>query len=72
MRGARESNLYDNISGKDMRRNLYDDIKKRQRKVACEREKEELERCLVNAKIACDAEEDGRRSGRLASLAQVC
>jgi len=51
-----------------LKRRLQDDKKENNRPAAREREREELERRLENAKSACDAE-DGRRSGRLAGIA---
>lgn len=52
-----------------LKRKLLDDKNVNNRALAREREKEGLERRLENAKSACDAE-DGRRSGRLAGMAQ--
>lgn len=52
-----------------LKRRLQDDKGPNTRAIAREREKEDLERRLENAKNACDAE-DGRRSGRLAGMAQ--
>jgi hypothetical protein len=74
IRGTRERDLYETLveGPVAIRRNLFDDIKERNAIVSRKREQEELERRLENAKIACAAEaESGRRSGRLASLAQV-
>lgn len=51
-----------------LKRRLQDEKHDNTRVAAREREKEDLERRLVNAKSACDAE-DGRRSGRLAGIA---
>lgn len=52
-----------------VKRRLLDEKKENTRVVAREREKEELQRRLENAKSACDAK-DGKRSGRLAGIAQ--
>lgn len=52
-----------------LKRNLLDEKKENTRAQARVREMEALERRLENAKSACDAE-DGRRSGRLAGMAQ--
>lgn len=52
-----------------LKRRLQGEKKENTRAVAREREMEELERRRENAKSACDAE-DGRRSGRLAGMAQ--
>lgn len=52
-----------------LKRRLLDEKKENTRVMAREREKEQLERRLENAKSACDAE-DGRRSGRLVGIAQ--
>jgi len=69
-RGQREDELFKMCSSLTvLKRRLQDERKENTRAVAREREKEELERRLQNAKNACDAE-DGRRSGRLASMAQ--
>lgn len=77
-RGKRESNLYDELMGpagghSSLRRGLYDDLKEKSDKAARARQREELDRRLANARIACLAEEEGsgRRSGRLQSSAQV-
>lgn len=51
-----------------LKRRLQDERSDNTRAAAREREKEDLERRLMNAKNACDAE-DGRRSGRLATMA---
>lgn len=51
-----------------LKRRLQDEKNDNTRAAAREREKEDLERRLINAKNACDAE-DGRRSGRLAGIA---
>ena len=79
IRGKRESNLYDEMVGPagghySLKRGLYDDLKEKSEKAARVREREELDRRLANARIACQAEEEegGRRSGRLQSRAQVC
>jgi hypothetical protein len=77
-RGKRENNLYDELVGPagghySLKRGLYDDLKEKSEKAARLREREELDRRLANARIACQAEEEegGRRSGRLQSRAQV-
>lgn len=77
-RGKRESNLKDELLGpaggySSLSRGLYDDLKEKREKAARLRQREELDRRLANARIACQAEEDesGRRSGRLQSRAQV-
>jgi hypothetical protein len=68
-RGQREDETLKICSSLTMlKRRLQDDKKENNRAAAREREKEELERRLENAKSACDAE-DGRRSGRLAGIA---
>jgi hypothetical protein len=68
-RGQREDETLKICSNLTMlKRRLQDDKKENNRAAAREREKEELERRLENAKSACDAE-DGRRSGRLAGIA---
>ena len=68
-RGQREDETLKICSSLTMlKRRLQDDKKDNNRAAAREREKEELERRLENAKSACDAE-DGRRSGRLAGIA---
>ncbi|KAL7541018.1 hypothetical protein ACHAXR_010562 [Thalassiosira sp. AJA248-18] len=69
-RGQRENETMQICSNLiTLKRRLQDDKKENTRAVAREREKEEIERRLENAKNACDAE-DGRRSGRLAGMAQ--
>ena len=78
IRGTRENDLYEALLGPvgghySLRRGLFDDLKIESDKTARVREREDLERRLANARIACQAEEDGgRRSGRLQSRAQVC
>lgn len=78
IRGIREYDLYEALLGPvgghySLKRGLYDDKKEESDKAARVREREDLERRLANARIACQAEEDGgRRSGRLQSRAQVC
>jgi hypothetical protein len=78
IRGTRESDLYDALLGPvggycSLKRGLFDDLKEESDKAARLREREDLERRLANARIACQAEEEGgRRSGRLQSRAQVC
>lgn len=68
-RGQREDELLKSLSGLSIRRRLLDEKKENTRASAREREKEELERRLQNARTACDAD-DGRRSGRLAGMAR--
>jgi len=77
-RGKRENNLYDELVGPagghySLKRGLYDDLKEQSEKAARLRQREDLDRRLENARIACQAEEEegGRRSGRLQSKAQV-
>lgn len=77
-RGKRESNLHDELVGPtgghySLKRGLYDDLKEKNDHAARMRHREDLNRRLENAKIACLEEEDdgGRRSGRLQSKAQV-
>ena len=73
-RGIRESKLLDAITSiGGLKRNLFDDCKRRNMLIARKKEEEEYARKLENARIACDTEEaGGRRSGRLASCAHVC
>jgi len=75
IRGIREESLFEELSSSGLssvRRFLFDDIKEKASLLAQKRDFEELQRKLKNAKIACAAEEEGgRRSGRLASLAQI-
>jgi len=52
-----------------LKRRLQDEKKENTRAMARERDMEELERRLGNARSACDAD-DGRRSGRLAGMAR--
>lgn len=73
-RGKREFALIDELTGQltggpSLRRFLFDDIKERAMAAAQIRDKEDLKRKLENAKLKCD-EEEGRRSGRLASRAE--
>jgi len=69
-RGQREDEVLKICSNLTvLKRRLQDEKKEKTGAVAREREKEELERRLENARSACDAE-DGRRSGRLAGMAQ--
>jgi len=74
LRGKRENSLYEELMGpqgaqQSLRRFLYDDIKERSNALSQMKEKEDLKRRLENAKLKCD-EEEGRRSGRLASRAE--
>jgi len=69
-RGQREDELLRVCSNLTiLKRRLQDEKKENTRALAREREEEELERRLENARSACDAE-DGRRSGRLAGMAR--
>ncbi len=68
-RGQRENETFAICSNLTiLKRRLQDEKNDNTRAAVREREKEDLERRLINAKSACDAE-DGRRSGRLASIA---
>ena len=68
-RGQREDEVLKICSNLTvLKRRLQDEKKEKTGAVAREREKEELERRLENARSACDAE-DGRRSGRLTGMA---
>ena len=70
-RGRREADLLDICSNLTiLKRKLQDDKSSNTRAAARDREREALERRSANAKAACDAE-DGRRSGRLAGMAQI-
>ena len=65
-RGTRENELFEACSTLTvLKRRLLDDKGENTRASAREREKEELERRLHNARAACSGDE-GRRSGRLA------
>lgn len=69
-RGVRERELlYELRELTIVKRRLHDGKKDNTRVHAREREMEELQRRLENAKSACDAQ-DGRRSGRLAGNAE--
>mmetsp|Transcript_21852 Transcript_21852/g.30686 ORF Transcript_21852/g.30686 Transcript_21852/m.30686 type:complete len:1406 (+) Transcript_21852:73-4290(+) len=74
VRGIRESDLYDELyEGYGMmtlKRSLYDDNKRRNLLYARQKEEEEFQRRLANAKLACEDEASGRRSGRLAVAAK--
>ncbi len=71
-RGIRENELLEKLTGDhstNIRKLLVDTTKKKDIFAAREREEEELERRLTNAMIA--NAEQGRRSGRLAGVAEV-
>jgi len=66
IRGKREDDLYDDLTGTAIRRHLYDDLAKEAAIRSKKRELDNLEKKLLNVQMKCDAEQ-GRRSGRLAS-----
>ncbi|CAB9501476.1 expressed unknown protein [Seminavis robusta] len=73
-RGRREKALQEELTGapgtqQSLRRFLFDDVKEKAAASAQKKEKEDLLRKMENAKHKC-AEEEGRRSGRLASRAE--
>lgn len=71
-RGIRESALYEamvGVGGSGLKRYLSDSDKKNALILARKREEEEFERRMNNALIA--SADQGRRSGRLASVAKV-
>ena len=71
-RGVRENALYEGLSSVGARKNLFDDVKELNDRKAAQRRLQDAERRLENARLAVKAEdESGRRSGRLASLAQL-
>jgi len=74
VRGKREHDLYEELVGpqgaqQSLRRYLYDDVKEEAKAHAQLKEKEALKHKLEAARIRCN-EEQGRRSGRLASHAE--
>mmetsp|Transcript_6232 Transcript_6232/g.8811 ORF Transcript_6232/g.8811 Transcript_6232/m.8811 type:complete len:1455 (+) Transcript_6232:93-4457(+) len=78
VRGTRENELYEELMGPiggsySLKRFMYDDMKEQSLLNGVKREEAELQRRLENARLACAKEEaeGGRRSGRLASRAQI-
>jgi hypothetical protein len=71
-RGIRENELCENLVSECARKNLYDDVKDLDGLKIAQRHMQELDLRIKNLRAAVQAEDDnGRRSGRLASISQV-
>mmetsp|Transcript_9177 Transcript_9177/g.13279 ORF Transcript_9177/g.13279 Transcript_9177/m.13279 type:complete len:539 (-) Transcript_9177:783-2399(-) len=71
-RGIREKELYEMLAVESARKSLYDDVKELNDIKLARRHIQELDKRLANARLAVQIEDDsGRRSGRLASIAQT-
>jgi len=71
-RGIREKELYEMLAVESARKSLYDDVKELNDIKLARRRIQELDKRLANARLAVQIEDDsGRRSGRLARIAQT-